>query len=61
MENRIATGVSKANAKIDFVHLDGVNHILKEDVARDLSTWDQALPFSTQLRSALRTFVANNL
>ena len=34
MEDRIATGVAKANAKIDFVHLDGVDHILKEDDAR---------------------------
>jgi hypothetical protein len=61
MEGRIAAGVSKANARIDFVRLDGVDHILKEDVARDPAVWNQALPFSTQLRSALKTFVAKNL
>jgi len=61
MEDRIATGASNANAKIDFVHLDGVDHLLKEDVARDPAVWNQALPFSTQLRSALKTFAANNL
>ena len=61
MEDRIAAGVAKANAKIDFVHLDGVDHLLKEDVARDPAVWNQALPFSRQLRSALKTFAANNL
>ena len=37
-EDRIATGASKASAKIDFVHLDGVDHLLKEDLARDPGT-----------------------
>jgi uncharacterized protein len=61
MENRVAAGAAKANAKLDFVHLNGVDHILKQDVTRDPLTWDQALPFSPQLRLALRTFVARNL
>jgi hypothetical protein len=61
MENRIATGVSKANAKIDYVHLDGVDHLLKEDLTKDSATWNQALPFSSQLQAALRTFAAKNL
>ena len=61
MEDRIALGVAKANAKIDFVHLDGVEHILKEDIALDTAAWNQALPFSSRLRSALSKFVANNL
>ena len=61
IEDRIAAGVAKAKAKIDFVHLDGVDHLLKEDVARDPAVWNQAFPFSRQLRSALKTFAANNL
>jgi len=61
MEDRIASGLSKGNAKIDFVHLDGVDHLLKEDLTKDSATWNQALPFSSQLRSALRTFAAKNL
>jgi uncharacterized protein len=61
MENRIATGVAKANARIDFVHLDGVDHILKEDLTEDPATWSQALPFSSQLQAALKTFAAKNL
>jgi pimeloyl-ACP methyl ester carboxylesterase len=61
MEDGIATGVSKANARIDFVHLDGVDHLLKEDITRDPAAWNQALPFSTQLQAALRTFAAENL
>jgi hypothetical protein len=35
--------------------------MLKEDVAVDATVWNQALPFSGQLRSALKTFAANNL
>jgi uncharacterized protein len=61
MEDGIAAAVAKANAKIDFVHLDGVDHILEEDVARDPAVWNQALPFSTQPQAALRTFAAENL
>jgi hypothetical protein len=53
MEDRIATGVSKANAKIHFVHLDGVDHLLKEDLTRDSAMWYLALPFSSQLQTAL--------
>ena len=61
LEDRIAAGVSKANARIDFVHLDGVDHLLKEDVTRQSATWNQALPFSTQLQSALKAFVTQDL
>lgn len=61
MENRIATAVSKAHAKLDYVHLTGVDHLLKEDVALDPAVWNQALPFSNQLRTALRAFVTNSL
>ena len=61
MEDRVATRVSNASAKIDFVHLDGVDHLPKEDVARDPAVWNQALPFSTQLQAALRAFAAQNL
>jgi pimeloyl-ACP methyl ester carboxylesterase len=61
MEDRIASGVSRANAKLDFVHLDGVDHLLKEDLTGESATWDQALPFSSQLQAALRTFAAKNL
>jgi uncharacterized protein len=60
MEKRIADGVTNAAAKLVRVQLDGVDHILKEDLTRDPATWNQALPFSTQLRSALRNFVANS-
>ena len=61
IEDRIAAGVAKAGARIDFVHLDGVDHILKEDIAGDSAVWNQALAFSAQLRSTLKTFAANEL
>ena len=60
-EDRIAAGIRQAQAKLDFVHLDGVDHMLKEDLTGTEAAYNQALPFSTQLQSALRTFAAENL
>jgi uncharacterized protein len=60
-EDRIAHGLTRAQAKLDYVHLDGVDHVLKEDLTRDEAGYNQALPFSTQLRAELRMFAAENL
>jgi dienelactone hydrolase len=57
----LAAGLSKASTKLDFVHLDGVDHFLKEDISRDPANYNAPLPFSTQLRAALKTFLAGNL
>jgi hypothetical protein len=43
------------------MHLDGVDHVLKEDITKDPGTFSQPLPFSAQLRTALKTFLASNL
>jgi uncharacterized protein len=59
--DHLAAGLSQASAKLDFVHLDGVDHMLKEDITKDPSAYNQALPFSAQLRAALKTFLASNL
>ena len=58
-EDRLAAGLTQA--KLNYVHLDGVDHFLKEDITRSEAAYNQALPFSTQLQSALRMFTANNL
>ena len=58
--NRIAAGLSKAAAKLDYVHLNGVDHVLKEDITKNSATFNQPLPFSAQLRAALKTFLASN-
>lgn len=57
----LAAGLSKASARLDFVHLNGVNHFLKEDISKDPAAFNQPLPFSAQLRAALNTFLASNL
>jgi hypothetical protein len=59
--NRVAAGLSKASAKLDYVHLNGVDHVLKEDITRNSADFNESLPFSAQLRAALKAFVASNL
>jgi uncharacterized protein len=60
-ENRLATGLAKAQTKLDYVHLDRVNHFLKEDITENPAAYNQALPFSNQLRSELQRFLSSGL
>ena len=57
----LAAGLSQASARLDYVHLDGVDHFLKEDISKDPADYNESLPFSAQLRAALKTFLASNL
>jgi len=59
--NHLAAGLRNAQAKLDFLHLDGVDHFLKEDISKNPAAFNQPLPFSAQLRAALKTFLAGNL
>jgi uncharacterized protein len=59
--DHLAAGLSQASARLDFVHLDGVDHFLKEDITQNTADYNESLPFSAQLRAALRTFLAANL
>jgi uncharacterized protein len=59
--NRIAAGLSKASARLDYVHLNGVDHVLKEDITKSPAAFKQPLPFSAQLRAAVKAFLASNL
>ena len=43
------------------MHLDGVDHFLKEDISKSPADFNEPLPFSAQLRAALKTFLASNL
>ena len=62
MVDHLAAGLSQASARLDYVHLDGVDHFLKEDIANDkIADYNESLPFSAQLRAALKTFLASNL
>ena len=60
-EDRLAAGLAKAHAKLDYLHLDRVNHFLKDDITGDPAAYNQALPFSNQLRSELQRFLSNGL
>jgi dienelactone hydrolase len=50
-----------AGAAIDFVPLTGMDHVLKQDATGMPANYTKPLPFSPQLRQALRRFVKANL
>jgi acetyl esterase/lipase len=60
-EDHLAAGLRQARAKLDYVHLDGVDHFLKEDITGSAADFNESLPFSARLRTALKTFLASNL
>jgi len=59
--DHLAAGLTQDSARLDFVHLDGVDHFLKEDITQNTADYNESLPFSAQLRAALKTFLASNL
>ena len=59
--DHLAAGLTQDSARLDFVHLDGVDHFLKEDITQNTADYNESLPFSVQLRAALKTFLASNL
>ena len=60
-EDHLAAGLRQSPAKLDYVHLDGVDHFLKEDITQNTADYNESLPFSAQLRAALKAFLASNL
>jgi alpha-beta hydrolase superfamily lysophospholipase len=59
--DRVASGLTTSSAHLDFVHLRGVDHVLKVDSSLTGSNYAKSLPFSPQLKSAMRSFVAEYL
>jgi pimeloyl-ACP methyl ester carboxylesterase len=59
--DHLVSGLTRAGTKTDFVHLTGVNHVLKEDPSKTAAGYTKPLPFSTQLTTALAAFVRENL
>ena len=57
----VIAGLKRAHANTDLIALHGVDHVLKQDPSRSPSNYTAPLPFSSQLRGALRTFVNRNL
>jgi uncharacterized protein len=59
--DHLMSGLTSAGTKTDYVRLTGVDHVLKEDTSRTAANYTRALPFSTQLTSALASFIQENL
>jgi hypothetical protein len=59
--NRVAKGFDSSTTHLDFVHLLGVDHVLKVDASLTGSEYTKNLPFSPQLKSAMKLFVAKYL
>ncbi|MGI8713400.1 MAG: alpha/beta hydrolase family protein [Solirubrobacteraceae bacterium] len=53
--------IRAGRARLDFVRLRGVDHILKQDGSRTSASYTTPLPYSPQLRAALRAFVHSTL
>jgi len=60
-EDHLAAGLRQAPARLDYVHLNGVDHFLKDDITGISADYNESLPFSAQLCAALKTFLASNL
>lgn len=54
--DHLAAGLTHADT--DFVHLKGVDHVLKEDPSGSIANYAKPLPFSTQLRARLHAFLS---
>jgi alpha-beta hydrolase superfamily lysophospholipase len=59
--DRVSKGFKSASAHLDFVHLVGVDHVLKVDPSLTGTNYSKKLPFSPQLKSALKVFVTEYL
>lgn len=56
----LVSGLTSAGTKTDYVHLTGVDHVLKEDASRTPANYTEPLPFSTQFVGALASFLKEN-
>ncbi len=59
--DRIAGGLKNAGLTNDFVHLRGIDHVLKVDASLTGSNYSKNLTFSPQLKASLRHFVSKYL
>ncbi len=59
--DHLASGLAGAGTKTDYVHLTGVDHVLKEDPSGAVTAYTKPLPFSGQLVGALASFVKANV
>jgi uncharacterized protein len=57
----LLSGLAAGQADTDFVMLTSADHVLKQDPSGSAAGYTQPLPFSPQLRRALRSFVEQHL
>jgi len=54
-------GLAKAQTDTTYVHLNGADHVLKQDPGGSASNYTKPLPFSPQLQAAIAAFVKQHL
>jgi hypothetical protein len=59
--DHIVKGLSRAGADTDYVHLKGIDHVLKVDASGTSANYTKDLPFSPVLKAAIQKFVSRNL
>ena len=59
--NHLVDGLTSSPATVDFVHLFGVDHVLKVDTSRRASHYAKNLAFSPELRAKLTTVLSRYL
>jgi hypothetical protein len=59
--DHLVAGLTAGRAAVDFVHLVGVDHVLKVDPSASAADYGENLPFSPQLQQSLAQFAATNL
>ncbi|MGH7918478.1 MAG: hypothetical protein ACREQM_00870, partial [Candidatus Dormibacteraceae bacterium] len=59
--DHVVQGLHQPPADTDFVQLTGVDHVLKEDPSGNAANYGKPLPFSSQLKQALKSFAHSHL
>lgn len=59
--DHLVSGLTDAGTNTDYVHLHGVNHVLKEDPSKTPGNYTKPLPFSAQFTDALGAFSEQSL
>lgn len=59
--DHLVSGLTSAGTDTDYVHLSGVDHVLKEDTTKTGAGYTKDYPFSAQLTDALAAFVRQHL
>ena len=59
--DNLVSGLAKAPTDTTYLHLNGADHVLKQDPSGSASNYTKPLPFSPQLQAAIAAFVKQHL